>query len=112
MKPRKLTPKEEAIAFDKARDKKAGNESLTKEQKEKIKEQVEGNRVYAENTKRENLKPFEEFLTDPLAKIKFLCEKGDFAGSYDKRVELFSLMTMVKIQQALESVNLNEKSRK
>ena len=108
-----LTPAEEAKAFDKARDKKSGDSKpLTKEQKEKNKEREERNRVYAENSKTEFLKPFVEFLKDPLGTIKFLCEQGDFSGSYDKRMQLFNLMVMVQIQESLEElVNvLNKKN--
>ena len=108
-----LTPEQEAKAFDKVRDKRSGdNKPLTKEQKEKNKEREERNRIYAENSKREYLKPFLEFLADPLDTIKFLCSQGDFAGSYDKRIQLFNLMTMVQIQKSLESLISVLKSRK
>lgn len=109
----KLTSKEEAIAFDKARDKKSGDSKpLTKEQKEVIKEKEERNRNFAENSKREYLKPFQEFLADPLEKIKYLCSEGDFAGSYDKRIELFSLVTMVQIQESLKELVMVLSKRK
>lgn len=111
--PKTLTPKEEAIAFDKVRDKRSGDSKpLTKEQKQIIKEREERSRVFAENTKRENLKPFVEFLADPLASIKYLCSQGDFASSYDKRMELFTLMTMVRTQESLkELVNVLSKKK-
>ena len=102
---RTLTPEQEAIGFDKVRDKRSDDSKpLTKEQKKLNREREERNRLFAENTKRESLKPFVEFLADPLAKIKSLCEQGDFSSSYDKRMELFSLMTLVQIQKSLESL--------
>ncbi|MBA7608116.1 hypothetical protein ES703_15291 [subsurface metagenome] len=102
-----LTPKEEAIRHDREMDKRSGNsEPLSKEQKQVIKEREERNRLHAENSKREYLKPFIEFLADPLANIKYLSEQGDFSGSYDKRMELFSLMTLVQIQESLKELVL------
>lgn len=104
--------KKEARKFDKARDKKAGNEPLTKEQKKVIKEREERNRLHAENSKREFLKPFEQFEKDPLGTIKYLCSQGDFSGSYDRRMELFSLMTQIQIQESLkELVNVLSKKK-
>jgi hypothetical protein len=101
--PKTLTPEEEAIAFDKVRDKRSGDsQPLTREQKQLIREREERSRNSAENAKRENLKPFVEFLENPLAKIKDLCSQGDFASSYNKRMELFSLMTMIRTQNSLE----------
>ena len=96
-----LSREEEARNFDK----KSGNSKpLTKEQKQVIKEREERNRLHAENSKREYLKPFIEFLADPLANIKYLSEQGDFGGSYDKRMELFTLMTLVQIQESLKEL--------
>lgn len=88
---KKLTPEEEAI---------------TKEQKEIAKQQQEANKLRDERTKADCLKPYNEFLADPLAKIKFLCEQGDFSSNYSKRMELFNLMTQINIQKSLESLVL------
>ncbi|MBA7607111.1 hypothetical protein ES703_14266 [subsurface metagenome] len=94
---KKLTPEEEAI---------------TKEQKERAKELAEANKLRDERTKADCLKPYNEFLADPLAKIKFLCEQGDFSSNYSKRMELFNLMTQIQIQQSLKELVSVLKSRK
>jgi len=111
--PKKLTPKEEAAAFDKARDKRSGNSKpLTKEQKKVIAEREERNRLSAENTKREYLKPFNEFKEDPLGIVKYLTGQGDFAGDYSKRIQLFNLMTQIQIQKSLKELISVLKARK
>jgi len=95
----------EEEGFDKQRNKRGDDSKpLTIEEKKLIKEREERDRVRAENSKQESLKPFNEFVTDPLKTIEYLCSQGDFAGSYNKRMELFTMITLIKIQNALESL--------
>ena len=109
---KKLTPEQEAAAFDKARDQKAGNEPVTKDQKIIIKDREERNRLSVENAKIEYLKPFNEFKKDPWGKIEYLCSEGDFSGNYDKRMDLFNLMIQIQIQQSLKELIIVLKARK
>ncbi|GAI96830.1 unnamed protein product [marine sediment metagenome] len=104
---------EEEKGFDKQRDKRSGNDKeLSKAEKQLLKERAERERVREENSKRESLKPFVDFEKDPLGTIKYLCEQGDFQGGYDKRMELFQMITMVQIQKSLKELISVLKSRK
>lgn len=106
---KKLTPEQEAKAFDKKRF--GGDAELTEEEKEKQKERIKTLRSGEDKAKEDRLNSVKDFDVDPLGYLKEKLSQGSYEGR-DKQHNYLLLVTMVKIQRALESFNLNLLSRK
>ena len=107
--PKTLTPAEEAKAFDQRR---FGNEGeLTPEEKKKQKEKIENLKLGQDKAAQDRLNSVIDFDVDPIGFLKEKLAAGNYEGR-DKEHNYLLLVTLVKIQQALESFNLNLLSRK
>ncbi len=105
MKEKKLTPQEEAIRHDREMDRRSGIEpGNTREQKEIIEKRKKEQELTEERTRNSHLEKFIAFDSDPLAHLKEMVAQGEYQ---DKRHELYTLMSLIKIQLALESADLN-----
>lgn len=96
-----------AKAFDKQRD----EPKLTPEQKEIIEQRKANQKLTNERTKNSHLEKFQKFNDDALTYLHFLVSQGDFTGKGEK-TQLFTLMTLVKIEQGLKELVTVLKSRK
>ena len=112
MKEKKLTPAEEAIRHDREMDRRSGIEPglNTREQREKIKEKKKEQELSDESIKNSHLEKFVKFNEDPLAYLYSLTSQGDFADR--GKSELFTLMTLVKIEKSLAELTTLLKARK
>lgn len=108
----KLTPEEEAIAFDRQTAREAGNDPLTtKEVKEIMEQRKADQKLSDENTKGSHLEKFVAFSNDPLAYLHSLVSHGDFTGKGEK-IQLFTLMTLLEISKSLKELVLTLKAKK
>lgn len=110
---REKTWKEEARAHDRKMSQRNGNvPKLSPKQIKKIEQDREkAQKLRDVEGRNSNLEKFFSFDLDPLEYIKELVAQGDF-GNRNEKLQLFTLMSLIKIQRALESPDLNKLSRK
>lgn len=109
---KKLTPEQEARNFDREQDRKVGNEPelSTSEQNKIIQDRINRDKLRNDTAEQSHLQKFVKFNDDPLAYLHSLVAQGDFADR--GKTELFTLMTLVKIEQNLKELVSVLKSRK
>lgn len=110
---RKLSAAEEAIEHEKNVARRSGQEPglSPKEAKEKYKTRFEDQAARDKNTEDSHLEKFTAFNNDPMSYLHSLVSQGDFAGR-DQRSQLYSLITMIKIEQSLKDLISVLKARK
>lgn len=107
--PKTLTPEQEAKAFDRKRF--GDDAELTPEERKKQKEKIENLKLGQDKAAQDRLNAVADFDNNPIGFLKEKLAQGNYEGR-DKQHNYLLLVTLVRIQQALESFNLNLKSRK
>lgn len=107
--PKTLTPEQEAKAFDRKRF--GDDAELTPEERKKQKERINNLQSGEDKAKEDRLNAVADFDTDPLGYLKEKLAVGNYEGR-DREHNYLLLVSLIKIQNALESFNLNLKSRK
>jgi len=97
--------KKEAARFDKQRF--GDDAELTEKEREKQKQRIETLKTGQDKAKEDRLNAVLDFDSDPIGFLKEKLSQGNYEGR-DKQHNYLLLVTLVKIQQALESPDLNK----